>query len=46
MTRIIINDDTYFLAVILMSILVPTNVLLPAKDGCLLNFEVKCSGYS
>ena len=36
----------YFLAVILMSILVPTNVMLPPKNGCLLNLEVKCSGYS
>ena len=35
-----------FLAIILMSILVPANVMLPPKDGCLINLEVKCSGYS
>ena len=36
----------YFLAIILMSILVPANVMLSPKDGCLINLEVKCSGYS
>ena len=36
----------HFLAVILMSILVPANVTLPQKDGCLINLKVKCSGYS
>ena len=35
-----------FLAIISMSILVPANVILPPKDGCLINREVKWSGYS